>query len=309
MKSLPILRINPSADIRHPSYRTPAPKPRLPTFRGRLLGSSVKVRKGEKFGVSTAVLYLAPADRAGLSRADLNRLKSAGLLAKASAKLGICPGSTAGCRASCLADSGMGGMRNTADRRVEKTRLLASDPAAFLSMLRADLARFAAWCKRHNVIGAVRLNGTSDLTWENTGILDYALGLGLRVYDYTKIAPTGRGALPKGYAVTASLDPSKAGSIRSARAWLARGARVAVVFRTQAQIDTLISAGYAVDGDESDLRFYDAGDARIVALLEKRPAFHAAQHRGLDTSGFVYDGDPMDVVRMLGLDVATSAAA
>ena len=85
----------------------------LPAGPLRLAGSSTKVAKGEAHGVTTAVIYLAPA---GEVIPDWDR---------------ICPGSTAACRTACLIHSGRMGMRPVKASRLWRTALYQGAPDVF----------------------------------------------------------------------------------------------------------------------------------------------------------------------------------
>ena len=53
-----------------------------------LLGSSTKIEKGERLGVLSSVMYLAPSDSAAIMRKGK--------------RLNVCPNATKYCRAACL---------------------------------------------------------------------------------------------------------------------------------------------------------------------------------------------------------------
>src|SRR5262249_37055240 len=155
-----------------------------------------KLAKGEKRGYRTAVLHLAPHTLSGFN---------------------VCPAATAGCAAACLNTAGRGGLgldvrdpskTNTIQQaRIRRTRFYFEDRPSFVSRLELELERFIRQCKRDGFKPAVRLNGTSDLRWENVPTSDAPnlMSAFPRVpfYDYTKLA--NRRNLPPNYHLTYSL--------------------------------------------------------------------------------------------------------
>lgn len=248
-------------------------------FSGSLIrsGNNAKTVKGD--GVyETAIMYLAPANQARPERT----LCSMAVLA--------------GCIAGCLNTAGRGAFSNVQKARVNKTLRYLDGRELFLADLSSDLAAFVRYCRRGNVIPAVRLNGTSDIQWEvghpvsRDGVefpSVFEAFPEVQFYDYTKIAKRVLKTLPPNYSLTLSYseaNPRYSEMIIDAA--LASGANVAVVYRTKAKRDWLISAGVnqwdrpVIDGDETDMRFMDPKGV-IVGLYAKGRAGKA------DTSGFV----------------------
>ena len=106
-----------------------------------LLGSSLKVEKGEKEGYYTSILYLQPANKV--------------------AKITLCAGAKLnGCLDDCLISSGQLGMSVAQRAATRRTIIYLLDSARFYAMLESEIE------KRHAKYGdklAVRLNGTSDI--------------------------------------------------------------------------------------------------------------------------------------------------
>jgi hypothetical protein len=215
--------------------------------------SNAKTAKGAELGFENVILHLAPADLSGVMNA--------------------CPFASAGCRAACLNTSGRGAMKPIQDARIAKTRLFHNDPEAFVARLGSEIVALVKRAGDKTV--AVRLNGTSDILWENfpyAGYDNLMLAFpNVQFYDYTKIP--NRRNIPANYDLTFSLSES---NDRHAIAALARGYRVAVVMDGHA--DTW--GGYpVVDGDTHDFRFLDPAGV-IVALKAKGKARK-------DSTGFV----------------------
>lgn len=257
-------------------------------FSGSLIrsGNNAKTVKGD--GVyETAIMYLAPANMARPNRT----MCSMAVLA--------------GCIAGCLNTAGRGAFSNVQQARVNKTLRYLDGREMFLADLVTDLAAFVRYCRRGNVIPAVRLNGTSDIQWEvghsvtRDGV-EFASVFEafpeVQFYDYTKIAKRVLKPLPQNYSLTLSYSAANPRySDMIIEAALASGANVAVVYRTKAMRDALLESGSSVssgngatlsrsviDGDETDMRFMDPKGV-IVGLYAKGRAGKA------DKSGFVVD--------------------
>jgi len=216
---------------------------------------------------------------------------------------------TAGCLAACLNTAGRGGMMAGVSRltlamvqagtvntiqaaRIRKTREYFNDRENFMAKLAREILRFVKRAKRAGFIPAIRLNGTSDIPWERIPVCGapniMALFPTIQFYDYTKIAKRILlGGLPANYSLTFSLAEN---NDTAARAVLAMGGNVAVVFRDKRLPETYLGTR-VVNGDESDLRFLDPAGA-IIGLYAKGNAKH-------DTSGFVRDGAPVIAPLML----------
>ena len=230
-----------------------------------LTTENAKTIKGESLGYLTGILYLAPSDLSGRN---------------------VCPHASEGCRIACLFSAGMGAFSNVQAARIAKTKAFFSNPKGFIEDLANDIEALIRKAAREGLEPCVRLNGTSDLPWENLGG-EIGVSLmrrfpSLRFYDYTKNPARARafleGRLPSNYSLTFSRSESNG---ETALELAKAGANVAVVFATKKN-DTLPKrwAGrLVIDGDLSDLRFLDAR-GRIVGLRAKGNAKR-------DESGFV----------------------
>lgn len=283
------IRLNAVADINGDVTATAPPIPpatleaierAVKPWRGRLLTvGNPKTEKGESLGYLTAILHLAPATLAGF------RSKS-GLLVT------VCAKATAGCIAACLNTAGRGGIFKAGEStnaiqeaRIGRTLWYFTDRESFLATLAAEIAALEKKAKRLGLKLAVRLNGTSDIQYEREAAWLFAMFPGVIFYDYTKIAKRfTRGALPVNYRLTYSYSEAPEAA-EEARAVLAAGGNVAVVFRSKAVRARYMSEGWqgapVIDGDATDLRFLDAPGA-VVGLYAKGRARR-------DASGFVID--------------------
>ena len=238
-------------------------------FPDKLLGidTNAKTIKGEKYGIKTAILYLMPAMGSGVQLC-------------ANAKI-------AGCEKPCLFTAGRGAMSNVMLSRLRKTLYFNQYRDQFMLQLQNELIRERAKAARRGYKLIVRLNGTSDIRWENVNIgyaytnIMQALP-DIQFYDYTKIA--NRRHIPANYDLTFSYSGVEAYQPFVAKA-VANGERIAVVFRNRAIVNAMLANNETflglpvVDGDDTDIRHLDPRGA-IVALYAKGKARR-------DQSGFV----------------------
>lgn len=235
----------------------------------KLLGidTNAKTIKGEQYGIKTAILYLMPAEQGGTQ---------------------LCPmAKTAGCEKACLFTAGRGAMNSVMLSRLRKTLYFNQYREQFMLQLQNELIRERAKAKRKGYKLIVRLNGTSDIRWENEPIGHAYANImqalpDIQFYDYTKIA--NRKNVPANYDLTFSYSGVEAYQPFVAKA-VANGERIAVVFRNRAIVEQMLANGATflglpvVDGDDTDIRHLDPKGA-VVALYAKGKARR-------DQSGFV----------------------
>lgn len=114
-----------------------------------LLGTgNSKTVKGEKKGWITYVMYLAP-----------HKQNSKGK--------NLCPHASTGCAEACLFTAGRGRMKIIQEARMNKTELFLSDRGNFLLTLEKEINKIIKRHEKRNEKFCVRLNGTSDIPWEN----------------------------------------------------------------------------------------------------------------------------------------------
>jgi hypothetical protein len=235
------------------------------------IGNDAKTVKGEKLGVRTAILYMAPHTIAGRGN--------------------VCASATEACKSACLYTAGKARYSNVQAARINRTRAFFDDAAAFVDALAVEIAAHLAASTRSGMLPAVRLNGTSDIPWERVKGTDgrtlFELFPSVQFYDYTK--HTGRYNLPPNYNLTYSYAEGRG---REALAALRAGRNVAVVFDAKAGrpdfVKFLADTADAVevpviDGDASDARFMDPVGV-VVGLKAKGAARSQA-------SGFVIVGN------------------
>ena len=228
------------------------------------VGNNAKTVKGDGSEYLTAILYLAPAD-------NLQGVN-------------VCPMAvTAGCKAACLYTAGRGKMNSVQTGRLRKTMLWRDDRQGFLATLRQDIAKFAKYCEKRGIQPVVRLNGTSDIMWENYIDMETEFPM-VQFYDYTKIVKRVYKTLPSNYHLTLSYSEANVDyAWDGIEAHQKTGVNMAVVFRNPTSKHPLPIDSALLDGDKDDLRFLDA-PRHVVALYAKGDAKK-------DTTGFVIDSE------------------
>jgi hypothetical protein len=242
------------------------------SFSGSLIraGNNAKTIKGDAVSeYVTAILYLAPADLSGFGN--------------------VCPMAIlAGCKEGCLNLAGMGIYSNVQKARINKTIRWFQNKDKFLQDLYLDITKFVAKCGKANRLPAIRLNGTSDIQFENYPINGFKNIFeafpNVQFYDYTKIVKRAYKTLPSNYHLTLSYSEANAKYANSViDAHCETGINIAVVVRNKAQAQEYIALKNSptISGDETDLRFFDKSES-IVVLYAKGKAKK-------DQSGFVID--------------------
>ena len=238
-------------------------------WKGNLIscGTNAKTIKGDGDELLTAIMYLIPWKSFGAN---------------------LCPSAElAACHEPCLVSAGRGAFSSVIAGRARKTEWYIKDRAGFMAQLVIDVTRFVKYCNDRNIKPCIRLNGTSDIRWEQIPIVDAQGNKHVNImsmfddnvqwYDYTKIA--NRRNVPNNYHLTWSYSGANPKYSDMMDTAVANGMNVAVVFRTKGSIPASFKGLPTVDGDKNDLRFLDPKGV-AVALYAKGKAKH-------DTSGFV----------------------
>jgi hypothetical protein len=226
------------------------------------INADAKTSKGTALNFLTGILYLAPSDISGYQVCPLAKL--------------------AQCEAPCLYSAGRGAFNSVQQARINKTKRFFEDRENFLLDLAFSIHALIRRAKREGKTPLVRLNGTSDIAFENIPFLGHANIFecfpDVTFYDYTK--HPARKNIPANYDLTFSYSgvASFAPIVRKASA-NDKLARIAVVFDKVANIPAQFLGRAVVGGDNSDVRHLDARNS-IVALYAKGKAKK-------DTSGFV----------------------
>ena len=221
------------------------------------IDNNAKTVKGQKYGYKTAILYLAPSTQSGFN---------------------VCPMASKGCKEACLYTSGHGAFDNVKQGRINKTRWYIQERDTFLTQLKREITNHVINCKKNNLIPCVRLNGTSDISWENYNIFnDFPT---VQFYDYTKVYKRAlmytNGQFPSNYHITYSLNED---NYKLAMDILLKGGNISAVFRKD--LPKKYKGYKVINADDTDLRFTD-GNNIICGLKAKGKARN-------DYSGFVID--------------------
>lgn len=221
------------------------------------IGNNAKTIKSDKGGeYLTAILYIAPADIVP--------------------GINVCPmAEKAGCKKACLYSAGRGAFNNVRQARIRKTESFRDNPVGFVDQLAADIVKAQKKAEKLGVKLAVRLNGTSDIAWENqhgsNGLSLMDTFPEVQFYDYTKLP--GR-KVPKNYHLTVSYSEASESYAKKVRR---HSHNWAVVFKDS--LPAKFHGRKVINGDRDDLRFLDPASV-VVGLIAKGKAKQ-------DNSGFV----------------------
>ena len=221
------------------------------------IDNNAKTVKGQKKGYKTAILYLAPSTQSGFQ---------------------VCPMASEGCKKACLYTAGHGAFSNVQQGRINKTRWFMQDRQSFLTQLKKEISNHIKNCDKKGYIPCVRLNGTSDISWENYDIIQAFPNV--QFYDYTKIYKRAlryvNGYLPSNYHITYSLNEDNK---KEAFEILKLRGNISAVFRKY--LPKTYQGYTVINADDTDLRFTDDNNV-IAGLVAKGQAKK-------DYSGFVLD--------------------
>lgn len=224
------------------------------------ISADAKTIKGETIGYLTGILYLAPAKTTKYNTCSMAQL--------------------AQCDKACLYSAGRGAFNNVQQSRIDKTLYFYEDRENFMLQLASNIKALIKKAQSKGLKPLVRLNGTSDIRWENipfeyhTNIMEAFPNV--QFYDYTKDA--NRKDLPANYDLTFSYSgvDTFAPYVEKAQT---KGMRMAVVFRKESSIPATFKGILVVSGDKSDVRHLD-DQGVIVGLYAKGKAKN-------DNTGFV----------------------
>ena len=217
--------------------------------------SNSKIIKGFQKGFITYGLHLAPSTLSGRN---------------------VCPSASPGCAAACLNTAGRGMMNMVQEARINKTNKFFANKFEFVLQLVKDIQAGIRFSVRKEMDVCFRLNLTSDIKWEDHGIIQEFPKY--QFYDYTKIKNRMMQfldrKLPYNYHLTFSRDETT--DIEFIKEVIKKGGNVAVVFD---EIPNTWEGMDVISGDDHDLRFTDP-HSKIIGLKAKGKAKH-------DNSGFV----------------------
>lgn len=204
--------------------------------------SNPKTQKGVKKGYVTAIQHFAPSRLSGFN---------------------VCEFATGECIRFCLNKAGRGGIFKKGETtnaiqqaRIKRTRLWLDNPNLYKSTLIKEIEAFKKRAAKLNLTPCIRLNGTSDIRWEEHFAPLFWRFEDIQFYDYTKDHTrmmrflSGRWAA-KNYHLTFSrseLNDAQCDEV------LAHGGNVAIVFDS---VPDTYRGVTVLDGDADDLRFLD----------------------------------------------------
>ena len=239
-------------------------------YKGKLLsiGSNPKINKSDKSGkgFKTAILHLSPYKLSGKN---------------------FCANASPGCIDGCLNVAGHGRFDSVQNARLNKSHFFIRDKFGFMKQLSKEIEAFERHCEKRKLKPAIRLNGTSDIPWENIKIQDpektwspliniFQRFSNVQFYDYTKSKRRALSkTLPKNYDLTFSR--SEITPDEDIFSILKNDKNIAVVFKDS--IPERFMNHPVINGDNTDLRFLDP-KGFIVGLSAKGKAKK-------DQSGFV----------------------
>lgn len=221
--------------------------------------NNAKIEKSNKSGKGylSAIMHLAPYNLSGRN---------------------VCPQASKGCAAACLNTAGFGRYKMVQDARIKRTQWFFDNRKEFMKQLRKEIATFVKRCKKNKVKPAIRLNGTSDIKWEELSGGLFTEFPTVQFYDYTKITKRMirfcEGKLPSNYHLTFSRSESNDKDVQSV---LTAGGNVAVVFKDS--LPKKWQGFKVIDADNTDQRFLDPKNI-VCGLLAKGKGKK-------DSSGFV----------------------
>lgn len=225
---------------------------------------NVKTIKSLKKGITTYILYMSPFNQNSKGK-------------------NICPMATKGCAEACLFSSGKGGIDTVRNGRTNKTEFFLRNRELFLNKIYSEIAQIEL---KHKIEGGdftIRLNGTSDISWEKFKIKDgktiFDLFPNVQFYDYTKNYLRFKSSLPKNYYLTFSRSEE---NDAIAMDLLKKNINVAIVFD---KVPSEFRGYKVIDGDENDLRYLDEKGV-IVGLRYKKVVKKGFDNEAVFKSGF-----------------------
>lgn len=233
--------------------------------------NNAKTIKGEKLGYTTYIMYLSP-------------------FTQNSKGINLCSHASKGCAKACLFSSGAARFDRVQQGKRDKTEWFLDNRTEFLEKLDAEITAIKNK-KKHQTsenIPVIRLNGTSDITWEKFKIRDgkniFELHPTIQFYDYTKNHYRFKKDLPSNYNLTFSMSEDNK---ETSMFLLSMGVNVAMVFGVK-KVEDLPTEylGYKViNGDESDLRFLD--DKNVIVGLK----YKLATGKGVNNKEILKDNE------------------
>ena len=167
----------------------------------------------------------------------------------------LCPMAN-GCQDTCLVYTGYGSFKNTQKARENRTELFVRNKQEFVQRLIGEIFGFAATTQYQNRKLVIRLNGFSDIQWENIKVNGSNIFETFQNHkhvifmDYTKLIKRMYLNIPN-YHMTFSGDLTNWSVCEDL---LIDGKTVAIVFE---KVPEIHKSWFVQSGDTHDLRFLD----------------------------------------------------
>lgn len=217
-----------------------------------LTTSNPKTQKGVKLGYLTAIQHFAPSKLSGVN---------------------VCDHATPQCIRFCLNKAGRGGIVKKGETtnaiqlaRIERTKLFLDHPFVHHAQLIKEIGAHQRKALRLDLTPCVRLNGTSDIRWEEVASSVFWRFEDVQFYDYTKDFVRMQQYLTKSWPTKNYHLTFSRSELNDAQCeWvLEHGGSVAVVFQ---DVPNDWNGWVVTNGDDSDLRFLD--HAGVIGLSAK----------------------------------------
>ena len=243
------------------------------------IDTNAKTSKNTKYGYLTGIQYLSPYNTSGVN---------------------LCPmAEKAGCIKSCLYYSGRGKFKNVQQARLNRTKLYLTNQPEYFNQLITEIQALIKKAAKRELSPLIRLNGTSDIRWENIGFTfedTYYRNIfeffpNVQFMDYTKIpnrvdSKNGLNNWPSNYDLTFSYSGAPEFQKYNQRA-IDKGVRIAVVFDKVETIPLQFHGRKVLGGDDNDLTFTKPKGS-ILALYAK--GAKAEIQAGIDTQFILTKG-------------------
>jgi hypothetical protein len=227
-------------------------------YKNLLTTQNAKTSKGEKLNYLTGILYMLPNYK-------------------------TCPSASKGCMKACLQSAGRGKFSNVREARKAKRDLFYSDQKFFMASLVWSIEKVIRKAKRENLTPVIRLNGTSDIDYENirleSGKNIFETFPNVQFYDYTTRDDRTSALRGDWYNYHLTFSRKEDNESKAIKVHEVFGVNVAVVFD---KVPEVWQGKKVINGDETDLRFLDKHNV-IVGLTAKGKA-------KTDDSGFTVRG-------------------
>lgn len=170
----------------------------------------------------------------------------------------LCAHSTPGCRTSCLFTAGRGKFSNVAMARIHKAEYFLRNRNEFMEQVSKEITAGIKKYGAENI--CIRLNGTSDIPYENIPVGDHKNIMEMyptvQFYDYTKNPNRFKKELPANYHLTFSMAETIENKINCFKL-LDMGFNIAAVFnvKNETELPTHYRGYKVIDGDQHDLTF------------------------------------------------------